>query len=163
MSRRKDYVVVPACDRRVNYLTSSLVRTAAPQQLLLQTVHAYARHPPQTMVPPASRASILRLLSVTANQGCRGCGRTHSAVHHPSTPVINGSQSSGRALGVRGMATPIGGFRSDPPPGDGDYAFEASLALETRIHPAHTTLRWLLQTFVSELMRPAKSAWTFPI
>lgn len=76
-----------------------------------------------TMVPAASRASIIRLLSLTSNQGCRGCGRTHAASHLHPNPVSLG-HTHPHPLGLRGMATPVGGFRSGPPPGDGDYAFE---------------------------------------
>ncbi|KAK4685544.1 hydroxyacid-oxoacid transhydrogenase, partial [Tremellales sp. Uapishka_1] len=61
------------------------------------------------MPPPASRAVVNRILSLTANGGCRGCGRTGHH-HHP--------------LPARGMATPVDVGMSAPPPGDGDYAFE---------------------------------------
>ena len=77
------------------------------------------------MAPPASRASILRLLSLTSNQGCRGCGRTHSAIHHSHPPsVTQPNFLSHGPFGLRGMATPVGSVTSGPPPGEGDYAFE---------------------------------------
>lgn len=73
---------------------------------------------------PASRASVVRLLSLTANGGCRGCGRTHGvAHHHPPSPALP-SHIHGMGMGMRGLATPIdiGGY--NPPPGNTDYAFE---------------------------------------
>ncbi|ODN79758.1 hypothetical protein L202_03670 [Cryptococcus amylolentus CBS 6039] len=76
------------------------------------------------MPPPASRAAITRLLSLTANQGCRGCGRSHSALDHHSH---------------RGMATPtdLPLSRGGPPPGNADYAFE--MAASTLRFGAHAT------------------------
>lgn len=80
----------------------------------------------------------MRLLSLTSNQGCRGCGRTHSAMQHSANGhshglVGNHSHHAHGAMGMlgasRGMATPIetplraGGL----PSGNTDYAFEASL------------------------------------
>jgi hydroxyacid-oxoacid transhydrogenase len=77
---------------------------------------------------PASRASVVRLLSLTANGGCRGCGRTHGAAHHPHppSPALSSHHHHplGMGMGMRGLATPIdvGGY--NPPPGNTDYAFE---------------------------------------
>jgi hypothetical protein len=72
------------------------------------------------MPSPASRASIVRLLSATSNQGCRGCGRSHSALHQGH----GHHQSSSPGQAMRGMATPTEGVHLGPPPGDTDYAFE---------------------------------------
>ncbi|WVR07140.1 hypothetical protein IAU60_004181 [Kwoniella sp. DSM 27419] len=75
------------------------------------------------MPSPASRASINRLLSLTANQGCRGCGRTHSALdhhaHRHAHPALGGMTG-----GMRGMATPVDIATGSTPPGNTDYAFE---------------------------------------
>lgn len=77
------------------------------------------------MPPPASRASIVRLLSLTANQGCRGCGRTHSVLDHAHN---HGHTQSHVPLGLRGMATPVDlPIRGGPPPGNTDYAFEVNI------------------------------------
>jgi hydroxyacid-oxoacid transhydrogenase len=76
---------------------------------------------------PASRASVVRLLSLTANGGCRGCGRTHGvAHHHPPSPALP-SQIHGMGMGMRGLATPIDAGGYNPPPGNTDYAFEVCL------------------------------------
>ncbi|ORX36776.1 alcohol dehydrogenase [Kockovaella imperatae] len=53
---------------------------------------------------PASRASVVRLLSATTHQGCRGCGRTHGSAH-------------------RSLATPAD-MPIGMPPGKSEYAFE---------------------------------------
>ncbi|WWD17406.1 hypothetical protein CI109_101847 [Kwoniella shandongensis] len=84
------------------------------------------------MPPPVSRASVVRLLNLTSNQGCRGCGRTHSALEH----APHGHSHS--PLGVRGMATPVD-VKSPfgPPPGNTDYAFE--MAASTLRFGAHAT------------------------
>ncbi|KAK8864297.1 hypothetical protein IAR55_001543 [Kwoniella newhampshirensis] len=84
------------------------------------------------MPPPVSRASVVRLLNLTSNQGCRGCGRTHSALEH--TPHGHTHSPSG----ARGMATPVD-VKSPfgPPPGDTDYAFE--MAASTLRFGAHAT------------------------
>ncbi|EIW70764.1 hypothetical protein TREMEDRAFT_68204 [Tremella mesenterica DSM 1558] len=85
---------------------------------------------------PASRTSIVRLLNLTSHAGCRGCGRTHSALHH--TPHVHDTKNASRAMeGMwkRGMATPIDG--GGLPPGDGDYAFE--MAASNLRFGAHVT------------------------
>ncbi|WVO16306.1 hypothetical protein L204_103981 [Cryptococcus depauperatus] len=89
------------------------------------------------MPPSTNRASVLRLLSLTANQGCRGCGRTHSALdhtnHHP-----HGHAHVYHPLGTRSMATPVDlPLRAGPPPGNTDYAFE--MAASTLRFGAHAT------------------------
>lgn len=78
---------------------------------------------------PASRAAVVRLLSLTSNGGCRGCGRTHGAHHHhPPTPALSahGHSHTSMLAGARGMATPVDGTGYNPPPGNTDYAFEVS-------------------------------------
>ncbi|ORY34118.1 putative alcohol dehydrogenase [Naematelia encephala] len=73
------------------------------------------------MSPAASRSSILRLLASTANQGCRGCGRSHDVLHHHHHPT----HFPATLTGARGMATPVDmPDRGGPPSGHGDYAFE---------------------------------------
>lgn len=71
------------------------------------------------MVAAAARNNVVRLMSLTASQGCRGCGRSHAAAHS-CTP---GSHDHGHSHS-RGMATPV----DVPGPGNsqGDYAFEVS-------------------------------------
>ncbi|ADV20288.1 hydroxyacid-oxoacid transhydrogenase [Cryptococcus gattii E566] len=87
------------------------------------------------MPPPASRASIIRLLSLTANQGCRGCGRTHSVLDHAHNHEHTHSHVP---LGRRGMATPVDlPIRGGPPPGNTDYAFE--MAASNLRFGAHAT------------------------
>ncbi|WWD02873.1 hypothetical protein V865_000915 [Kwoniella europaea PYCC6329] len=81
------------------------------------------------MPPPSTRASVLRLLNLTSNQGCRGCGRTHSALDHHS-------HGHGHK-GVRGMATPVEKATGGPPPGNTDYAFE--MAASTLRFGPHAT------------------------
>ncbi|WWC70339.1 uncharacterized protein I206_104289 [Kwoniella pini CBS 10737] len=81
------------------------------------------------MPPPVSRASVIRLLNLTSNQGCRGCGRTHSALDHHT-------HGHGH-VGVRGMATPIERNTGGPPPGNTDYAFE--MAASTLRFGPHAT------------------------
>jgi hydroxyacid-oxoacid transhydrogenase len=91
------------------------------------------------MTPPASRNSIIRLLSLTANQGCRGCGRTHAALdphhHHPPHHAPHVQYHSPLSqMGVRGMATPVEtSLRAGLPPGEGDYAFEVRSTLSPRM------------------------------
>ena len=77
---------------------------------------------------PASRAVVNRILTLTSNGGCRGCGRTHgSHHHHPPTPALPvNAHNHPMLVGARGMATPVDGHGYNPPPGNTDYAFEVS-------------------------------------
>ncbi|OCF40490.1 hydroxyacid-oxoacid transhydrogenase [Kwoniella heveanensis CBS 569] len=95
------------------------------------------------MPSPASRATINRLLSLTANAGCRGCGRTHAAhdhhAHRHGAPRRLGGAPGALAGagGHRGMATPVESAVGGPPPGNTDYAFE--MAASTLRFGAHAT------------------------
>ncbi|WOO76607.1 Hydroxyacid-oxoacid transhydrogenase, mitochondrial [Vanrija pseudolonga] len=64
---------------------------------------------------PASRASIVKLMSLTASAGCRGCGRTHTAAHSCASGATHDH-------GKRGLATPVD--LPGAPQGNTDYAFE---------------------------------------
>lgn len=77
------------------------------------------------MPGPASRASVLRLLNLTSNAGCRSCGKTHSVAstaRHHAHPHVHSPSALG--TGMRGLATPVDLPVGGPPPGNSDYAFE---------------------------------------
>jgi hypothetical protein len=79
------------------------------------------------MPGPASRASVLRLLNLTSNAGCRSCGKTHSVAstaRHHAHPHVHSPSALG--TGMRGLATPVDLPVGGPPPGNSDYAFEVS-------------------------------------
>ena len=101
--------------------------TTSPTQLILLIV-VYTTF---TTMAPASRSSVVRLLSLTANGGCRGCGRTHGVAHHhpPSPALPHHIHGMGAGLGMRGLATPIDTGGYNPPPGNTDYAFEVSFSM----------------------------------
>ena len=97
------------------------------------------------MPGPASRASVVRLLNLTHNAGCRGCGGNHN--HHHHHPVAHSPAQLG---GMRGMATPVDvPFTGQPPPGKGDFAFEVSQSLDT-YHSRTLIVRWHRRLFASD-------------
>ena len=115
--------------------TTTLAPTASRLGLLALAHHLASSTYPFISTPmpaQATRASALRLLSLTHHHGCRGCGSTHSAAHHhhhhhPHTHGAGHQHASNRAIGLRGMASPVDvPIFGGPPPGKGDFAFEVS-------------------------------------